>query len=77
MWGKVTTHSVNYLPRLSDVTGRHPLDLDDFGRPLAQVGPVTASFCYREFGRLVCCDTATGRRRWDRGSLGPDDIAGW
>ena len=62
MWGKVTTHSVNYLPRLLDVApGRHPLDLDDFGRPLAQVGPVTASFfCYREFGRLVCCDTRDG-----------------
>jgi hypothetical protein len=77
MWGKVTTHSVNYLPRLSDVApGRHPLDLDDFGRPLAQVGPVAASFfCYREFGRLVCCDTSTGRRRWDRASFEPDDIA--
>jgi outer membrane protein assembly factor BamB len=77
MWGNVATQSVSYLPRLSDVApGRHPLDLDEFGRPLAQLGPVAPSFfCYREFGRLVCCDTATGRRRWDRAGYEPDAIA--
>lgn len=77
MWGDVATHSVGFLPRLSDVApGRHPLDLDDFGRPLAQVGPVTAaSFCYREFDRLVACDTATGRRLWDRRPFEPEAFA--
>jgi len=77
MWGSVTTHAVHFLPRLSDVApGRHPLDVDDFGRPLTQVGPVAAStFCYREFGRLVCCETATGRRLWDRTGYGSDAVA--
>jgi outer membrane protein assembly factor BamB len=76
MWGSVTTHYVHFLPRLSDVApGRHPLDVDDFGRPLTQVGPVTASaFCYREFGRLVACETSTGRRLWDRRDYDADAI---
>ncbi|WP_197453907.1 outer membrane protein assembly factor BamB family protein [Caulifigura coniformis] len=76
-WGDVATYSVSFLPRLSDsAPGRHPLDLDEFGRPLAQLGPVTASnLYYREFGRLVCCETATGRRMWDRDAFDPDAFA--
>jgi len=77
MWGDVATYSVNFLPRLSDgAPGRHPLDLDEFGRPLAQLGPVTPSIlCYREFDRLVCCETANGRRLWDRDSFDRDAFA--
>ncbi|HVJ86725.1 MAG TPA: PQQ-binding-like beta-propeller repeat protein [Caulifigura sp.] len=77
MWGQVATHSVSYLPRLSDIApGRHPLDLDEFGRPLTQVGPVTASyFCYREFDRLVTCESSTGRRIWDHRPYDADAFA--
>ncbi len=76
-WGAVASQSVSFLPRLSDVApGRHPLDLDDFGRPLTQTGPVTsARFYYREFDRLVACDTATGRRLWDRRPFPADALA--
>jgi hypothetical protein len=41
-----------------------------FGRTLAHVGPVRAGFvCYHEKGKLVCLDTFTGRKRWERFDL--------
>lgn len=72
-WGQASTMNVNFLPRLADVApGPHVAELDEFGRPLAQVGPVRAAYLgVREFNRLVIYDTATGRRRWDRDGLTP------
>lgn len=44
--------------------------LDVFGRPIAQVGPVRAGyFCYQTRGKLVCLETSTGQRLWQRYEL--------
>jgi hypothetical protein len=76
-WGEVDNMHVGFLPRISDMTpGAHLPDLDEFGRPLAQIGPVCAGyFCLREFGRLVAYETATGRRLWEREGFGKHDRA--
>ena len=44
--------------------------LDAFGRPLATVGPVRAGYlCFQTRGKLVCLDTYTGQRLWQRYEL--------
>lgn len=44
--------------------------LDGFDRPIGRVGPVSAdALCYQTGGRLICLDTATGRRLWERAEL--------
>jgi outer membrane protein assembly factor BamB len=49
--------------------------VDPFGRAVGQVGPVRTSFlCYHESGRLVCLDTLTGRKRWERFDLPLDAV---
>jgi hypothetical protein len=75
--GTALAMNIGYLPRLADGgPGLHPLDLDEFGRPLAQVGPVTPSyFCIREFSRLIAHETGSGRRLWERADFESDAIA--
>jgi len=47
--------------------------LDAYDRPLGQVGPVCAGYlCYQSSGKLVCLDTATGLKFWERFEL-PDE----
>lgn len=44
--------------------------LDAFGRPITTVGPVRAGYlCFQTRGKLVCLDTATGQRLWQRYEL--------
>lgn len=44
--------------------------LDAFVRPLVNVGPVRADYlCYQTRGKLVCLDTSTGQRLWQRYEL--------
>jgi outer membrane protein assembly factor BamB len=70
-WDSVSTMNVEFMPRMSDLSpGPSRNDDDEFGRPLAQVGPVrTDYFCLRQFSRLVAFETSTGRRRWVREDL--------
>jgi outer membrane protein assembly factor BamB len=44
--------------------------LDEFDRSIGTVGPVTAgTLCYQSGGKLICLDTASGRRLWERAEL--------
>jgi hypothetical protein len=44
--------------------------LDEFDRPIGRVGPVTAgTLCYQSGGKLICLETASGRRLWERAEL--------
>jgi outer membrane protein assembly factor BamB len=48
----------------------HLTMLDAFGRPIAKVGPVRAGYlCFQTRGKLVCLDTSTGQRLWQRYEL--------
>jgi hypothetical protein len=49
--------------------------LDGFGRVLGQVGPVRAAWlCHHEQARLVCVETLTRRKRWERFDLPLDAV---
>lgn len=49
--------------------------LDAYDRPLGQVGPVQAGYlCYQSSGKLMCLDTATGLKLWERFELPVDPI---
>jgi len=44
--------------------------IDRYSRTVGQVGPVRANFlCYAEKSKLVCIETLTGRKRWERYDL--------
>jgi outer membrane protein assembly factor BamB len=44
--------------------------LDAYDRPIAQVGPVLPGYlCFQTKGQLVCLDTLTGQRLWQRSEL--------
>ena len=43
---------------------------DSFGRVLGRVGPVRPDYlCYQSHGNLICTDTQTGKRLWERRAL--------
>lgn len=49
--------------------------LDEFDRPIGRVGPVTAgTLCYQSGGKLICLETANGRRVWERNELPRDNL---
>jgi outer membrane protein assembly factor BamB len=59
-----------YAPAVPGFAEEELTMLDAFGRPIANVGPVRASYlCYQTRGKLVCLDTATGQRLWQRYEL--------
>lgn len=58
------------LPAIPGIREEDGLLLDGFQRQIAQVGPVCASYlCYHDKGKLVCVDTLTGKKRWERFDL--------
>lgn len=51
--------------------------LDAFARPLVAVGPVRAGYlCFQTRGKLVCLDTSSGHRLWQRYELPRQVITG-
>lgn len=59
-----------YLPAIPGFSPEQFTILDAFGRPVVRVGPVRASYlCYQTRSKLVCLDTATGQRLWQRFEL--------
>jgi outer membrane protein assembly factor BamB len=73
----VSNMNVAFLPRLSEGgPGSHHEGQDEFGRPLAQVGPMRLNYlAIRQFNRLVAFQTATGARLWERPGFGKRAVA--
>jgi outer membrane protein assembly factor BamB len=56
-----------YAPAVPGFSEEQLTMLDAFGRPIVKVGPVRAGYlCFQTRGKLVCLDTATGQRLWQR-----------
>ena len=63
------------LPAIPGVRDDELRLVDGFGRVIGQVGPVRAGFvCYHDSARLVCVETLTGRKRWERFDLPTDAV---
>jgi outer membrane protein assembly factor BamB len=59
-----------YAPAVTGFAEEQLTMLDAFGRPIAKVGPVRAGYlCFQTRGQLVCLDTSTGQRLWQRYEL--------
>ena len=59
-----------YAPAVIGFAEQQLTMLDAFGRPIAKVGPVRAGYlCFQTRGQLVCLDTSTGQRLWQRYEL--------
>ncbi|MGZ0166477.1 MAG: outer membrane protein assembly factor BamB family protein [Planctomycetales bacterium] len=59
-----------YAPAVTGFAEEQLTMLDAFGRPIAKVGPVRAGYlCFQTRGKLVCLDTSTGQRLWQRYEL--------
>ena len=59
-----------YAPAVPGFSEDELTMLDAFGRPLTKVGPVRAGYlCFQTRGKLVCLDTSTGHRLWQRYEL--------
>ena len=59
-----------YAPAVPGFSEEQLTMLDAFGRPIAKVGTVRAgNLCFQTRGKLVCLDTATGQRLWQRYEL--------
>jgi len=59
-----------YAPAVTGFAEEQLTMLDAFGRPIAKVGPVRAGYlCFQTRGKLVCIDTSTGQRLWQRYEL--------
>lgn len=59
-----------YAPVVPGFSEEQLTMLDAFGRPIVKVGPVHAGYlCFQTRGKLVCLDTATGQRLWQRYEL--------
>jgi outer membrane protein assembly factor BamB len=59
-----------YTPALPGFTEERLTMLDAFGRPIVKVGPVRAGYlCFQTRGKLVCIDTSSGQRLWQRYEL--------
>jgi len=56
-----------YAPAIPGFAEEELTMLDAFDRPITKVGPVRAGYlCYQTRGKLVCLDTSTGQRLWQR-----------
>ena len=59
-----------YIPAVPGFAEEQLTMLDAFARPIAKVGPVQAGYlCFQTRGKLVCLDTSTGQRLWQRYEL--------
>lgn len=59
-----------YTPAVIGFAEEQLTMLDAFGRPIAKVGPVRAGYlCFQTRGQLVCLETSTGQRLWQRYEL--------
>lgn len=59
-----------YTPAVPGFTEERLTMLDAFGRPIVKVGPVRAGYlCFQSRGKLVCIDTSSGQRLWQRYEL--------
>lgn len=59
-----------YAPAVPGFSEEQLTMLDAFGRPIVKVGPVRAGYlCFQTRGKLVCLDTTTGQRLWQRYEL--------
>lgn len=59
-----------YAPAVPGFSEEQLTMLDAFGRPIVKVGPVRAGYlCFQTRGKLVCLDTASGQRLWQRYEL--------
>lgn len=68
--GSVLNPGEQILPSQPDPRDGSVRQLDPFGRSVGQVGPVRAAFlCYHQGGRLICIETLTGHKRWERYDL--------
>ena len=59
-----------YTPAMPGFAEERLTMLDAFGRPIVKVGPVRAGYlCFQTRGKLVCIDTSSGQRLWQRYEL--------
>ena len=59
-----------YVPAVPGFAEEQLTMLDAFSRPIAKVGPIQAGYlCFQTRGKLVCLDTSTGQRLWQRYEL--------
>ena len=59
-----------YAPAVPGFSEEQLTMLDAFGRLIVKVGPVRAGYlCFQTRGKLVCLDTTTGQRLWQRYEL--------